>query len=439
MTVLVAPYVAEARRVAAARRAGEPEWVTRARCEGLEQFQELGFPTSRDEDWRFTSVAPIAAGGFRAAANGASSFDPRRLEPFEWPGELAASLVFVNGRHAPGASTIGRLPPGVRVESLAQALATRPDGVGARLTRLAAAGRTAFTALNTAFLGDGAFVFVPDSTLVAAPIHLVFVSVGEGTRTMAHPRVLAVMGAGSQASIVESYVAVDAERYFTNAVTEATVGENARLNHYKIQRESATSFHVGALYVRAARNANVACHSVALGGSLVRNDVHVVLDGEGATGTLNGLYLGDGARLVDNHTTLDHARPHCGSREVYKGILAGQARGVFNGKVIVRPGAQKTDARQTNKALLLSEEAQINTKPQLEIFADDVKCTHGAAVGQVDEEAIFYLRARGLSEPQARHLLIRGFAGDVLNQMPLEALRARIDQDLALWLSGGPA
>src|SRR5690349_6391462 len=238
---------------------------------------------------------------------------------------------------------------------------------------------------------------------------------------MAHPRVLVAAGASSQATIVESYGGVGAS-YWTNAVSEISADENATVHDHKVQRERVDSFHVGSTYVRAAKDANVLSHSISLGGALVRNDINVVLDGEGAGCTLNGLYLSDGSRLVDNHTSIDHARAHCASREVYKGILADRARAVFNGKIIVRPDAQKTDAKQTNKALLLSEDAQINTKPQLEIFANDVKCTHGAAIGQMDDEAIFYLRARGLDERQARRLLIRAFAGDVLSQMALAPL-----------------
>jgi Fe-S cluster assembly protein SufD len=238
------------------------------------------------------------------------------------------------------------------------------------------------------------------------------------------------MGAGSRASIVESYSGTHSSTYFTNTVTELFAGEGAIVDHYKLQQESGASAHIGAMYVRAARNSNVTCHSISLGGSLVRNDVFVVLDGEGAECTLNGLYFGDGRMLVDNHTSIDHARPHCASREVYKGILAGHARAVFNGKIIVRPDAQKTDAKQTNKALLLSEDAQINTKPQLEIFANDVKCTHGAAIGQMDEDAIFYLRARGLGEAEARRILIQAFAGDVLSRIPLGTLGAHLDREL---------
>jgi Fe-S cluster assembly protein SufD len=446
MPAIVDSYVTEAERFGAARRRTDPEWLTRARRDALARFQTLGFPTLHDEDWRFTSVARIADAHFALANNDVSSFEPDDLAPFQWRGNLAATLVFVNGRYVAAASDDARLPAGVRVESLARAL-TGPAGDGPRvrhdadlhahLTGVAPADRHAFTALNTAFLVDGAFIHVPESTIVDAPIHLLFASVGGEHQAMTHPRVLVVMGANSQASIVESYVSSWSDRYFTNTVTEVTAAENAALHHYKVQRESLESFHIGAIYVRAARDAHVFCHSISLGGSLARNDTNVVLDGEGGACTLNGIYLADGARLVDNHTTIDHARPHCDSREVYKGVLANHGRAVFNGKIIVRPDAQKTDAKQTNKALLLSEDAQINTKPQLEIFANDVKCTHGAAVGQMDDEAIFYLRARGLSESQARHLLIRAFVGDVLNQMPLEPLRARIGDELARRLPEG--
>jgi len=430
MLAVIDSYLAEAERIGAERRR-DPAWVARIRREGLERFHALGFPTTRDEEWRFTSVAPIAEGRFALAEDGALSARRDDLAPFEWRGDLAATLVFVNGRYAEAISNAGRLPRGVRVESLAAALPRPTTELEAHLNRVAIGDRQAFTALNAAFLVDGAFVHVPASTIVEAPIHLLFLSTGEAQPTMAHPRVLVVLDTNSQATIVETYGGgAGAHGYFTNAVTEVVTGENAILNHYKVQRENPSAFHVGAMNLRAAKNAHVACHSISLGGALVRNDVMAVLDGEGAGCTLNGLYLSDGTRLVDNHTTIDHAQPHCGSREIYKGILAGRARAVFNGKIVVRPDAQKTDAKQTNKALLLSEEAQIHTKPQLEIFANDVKCTHGAAIGQMDDEAIFYLRSRGLSEHEARHVLIRAFAGDVLNQMPLEPLRLCIDAEL---------
>lgn len=433
MAVVLDSFVGEAERLASSKPAAEPAWMARRRRDALVRFQDLGFPTIRDEEWRFTNVAPIAEGQFALARNGAASLTARELGPFTLSG-AATTLVFVNGRYAPSASTLGRLPEGVQVSSFTEA--SLPE-FEAQLGGIAGVDSQAFSALNTAFLSDGAFIHVAPSTVVEAPIQVLFVTVGEGTPTMSHPRLLVVIEASSQASIVESHAAIGAGRYFTNAVTEIVAAENATLNHYRVQRDSSASYHVGGVFTRAARNAHVASHSIALGGAIVRNDVTMVLDGEGGFGTLNGLYLGDGTRLVDNHTTIDHAQPHCGSREIYKGILGGHAKAVFNGRIIVRQDAQKTDARQTNKALLLSEDAQINTKPQLEIFADDVKCTHGAAVGQMDDDAIFYLRARGVGADEARRILVHAFAGDVLNQMPLESLRVQITQELSRLLPEG--
>ena len=295
-------------------------------------------------------------------------------------------------------------------------------------------------ALNTAFFADGAYVNIPARTILEKPIHLQFISSGgAGVSSLndprphligAHPRVLIVMGEQSQAAVVESYAGPAGSEYFTNVVTEVVMHEQAVLDHYKLQHESNQAFHIGAIYVKAARSANCSSHSISLGGALVRNDVVAVLGGEGGHCTLNGLYLVDGHRHVDNHTTIDHAMPNCDSREIYKGILADKARGVFNGKIIVRPDAQKTDAKQTNRALLLSEDAQINSKPELEIFANDVKCTHGAAVGQLDKDAVFYLRSRGIGLVEARHLLIHAFAGDVLNRLPILAVRKGVEDVL---------
>ena len=436
MATMIDSYVAEAERAASAGRQADPAWLTETRRHALERFTALGFPTTREEEWRFTSLAPIAERRFVLAKNGASALRPQDLDPLRLPGTTAATLVFANGRYVPAASDIRGLPPGVRIDSLGVAMSQPANAIEKHLTRAASADRHAFTALNTAFLLDGAFLSVPDGIQVETPIQFVFVASGDEPETLAHPRVLVVMGAGSKASIVESYGGAHASPYFTNTVTELFAGEDATLNHYKLQQESAACAHIGAMYVRAARNSTVTCHSISLGGSLVRNEVIVVMDGEGAECTLNGLYFGDGRTLVDNHTTIDHARPHCASREVYKGILADHARAVFNGKIIVRPDAQKTDAKQTNKALLLSEDAQINTKPELEIFANDVKCTHGAAIGQMDEEAIFYLRARGFGEHEARRMLIQAFAGDVLSRIPIGTLGARLDQELMRRLPG---
>jgi Fe-S cluster assembly protein SufD len=414
------------------RRGSAPSWLVEARREALDRFLARGFPTPRDEEWRFTSVAPIAAEPFELAgasgvpAGGASG--GLRAPAYE--------LVFVNGRHAPSLSSADGLPEGVRLDSLAAALASggAPDE---RLTRVAAIEGQPFAALNTAFLTDGAFISIAPGTVLERPIHVRFLSApaAGGPPIVAHPRVFAAAGRDSRVSIVETYAGPGEGRSFTNAVTEIVVDEGAVVDHYTRQLQGPAAFHVGALHVRAARGAQVSSHSIGLGGGLVRNDVVAVLDGEGAGCTLDGLYLADGERLVDNHTTIDHARPHCGSRELYKGILAGRARGVFNGKVIVRPDAQQTDARQTNRALLLSDAARINSKPQLEIFANDVKCTHGAAIGQLDEEAVFYLRSRGLSGAEARRVLVRAFAAEVIGRMPLEAVRADTEAALASHLA----
>lgn len=437
MAQTLGQYASEYARVRQPGAGSDAAWLSEMREDALDRFLSLGFPTTRDEEWRFTSVAPIAEQAF--VLTGDPTPDVKRVDvaPFRLQGILRAEVVFVNGRYVPALSNVGALPPGARVESLASSLSARADEMEPYLARLAPFERQAFTALNTAFLADGAYVRIPAHTILEEPIHVLFLSTGEaGDRpTMSHPRLLVVMGDDSQASIVESYASPDGGRYLTNAVTEIVVGENAVLAHYKVQRDSTQAYHVGTMHVRAQRNANVTSHAINLGGALARNDVLAVLDGEGVECTLYGLYLANERRHVDNHTTIDHAKPHCGSREVYKGILADRARGVFNGKIIVRPDAQKTDAKQTNRALLLSEDAQINTKPQLEIFANDVKCTHGAAVGQLDDEAVFYLRARGLGDADARHLLIHAFAADVLNRMTLEPVRNSTEKVLLKQLS----
>ena len=423
-------YAAEWERARQQRTLTSGASVEGVREDAWHRFRSLGFPTTRDEEWRFTSVVPIAEGRFTLAAPLTANPRDVQVGSFRYPGNVASELVFVDGHYVPALSRLDGLPPGTRVESLSAALAADPSAVDQYLARIAPFERHAFVALNTAFLDVGAFIQVPPRVALRHPIHLLFLSANPSGRpsTMVHPRVLAVVGANSQCSIVETYAGPAGARYFTNAVTEIVVGENAVLQHYTLQHESPEAAHVHAIQLQAERSAACSLRSISAGGALVRNDVVAVLNGEGIECTLNGLYLADAQRLVDNHTTIDHARPHCGSREIYKGILADRARGVFNGKIIVRPDAQKTDAKQTNRALLLSEDAQINTKPQLEIFANDVKCTHGAAVGQLDDEALFYLRSRGLSDHDARHLLIHAFAADVLSRLPLEAIRAGVER-----------
>jgi Fe-S cluster assembly protein SufD len=426
---LLEQYIVEWQRMARVQRFEADPSLNAMREEALHRFLSLGFPTTREEEWRRTSVTPIAERRFTLAPAPAGVTD-LEVAPLRLPPLPAAELVFVNGRYVAEYSRWGTLPPKVQVGSLIGRF--RQDDVRSHLAHIAPFDRHPFVALNTAFLNDGVYVALAAKTIVHEPIHLMFVSTAgaDGATLMSHPRALIVLGANSQASIVETYVGPTGAEYLTNAVTEIALGANAVLDHHRLQYEGRDAYHVGTVQVQAQRDATYASYSINLGGSLVRNDLVVVLDGEGGDCVLNGLYTVDAHRFVDNHTTIDHARAHCGSRETYKGILADHARGVFNGKIIVRPDAQKTDAKQTNRALLLSEDAQIDTKPQLEIFANDVKCTHGAAVGQLDEEALFYLRSRGLSDRQARRVLIHAFAADVLNRVPLEAVRAGAEDRL---------
>jgi Fe-S cluster assembly protein SufD len=321
------------------------------------------------------------------------------------------------------------LGKGVLATSLGQALATDPGLVDPYFTRCACFDTQAFVALNTAFTEDGAFLHIPANAVVPEPVHILYLTTA-GARAVTHPRTIIVAGDNSQARIIESYGGHDGDRYLTNAVTEVVVGENANIEHYRVQREGHHACHVSSTYVFLERSGVFAQQAFTFGGALVRNDVNASLGAEGITCTLNGLYLANGTRLVGNFTSIDHAKPHCESHEVYKGMLDGQARAVFNGKIFVRPQAQKTDAKQTNQVLLLSDDATINTKPQLEIFADDVKCTHGATVGQLDDTALFYLRARGIGHQQARAMLVHAFASDVIDRVKIEPLRESLEETL---------
>jgi Fe-S cluster assembly protein SufD len=407
-----------------------PTWLQGMRTQASDKFAQLGFPTRRNEEWRFTNVTAIAETPFRQPTVAGSTLTVEGLAPFTYEGLLGTRLVFVNGHYQPALSQREGLPVGVTVSPLAEALSTQPELIERHLARYAQFQNEAFVALNTASLGDGAFVHIPHGVVVDEPIHLLFVSTTDGAPTVSHPRTLILAGENSQSTIIENYAGPADQVYFTNAVTEVVAEENAVVDHYKVQRESAQAYHVATMQVQMHRAANFSSHSIGFGGKLVRNDANAVLAGEGCECTLNGLYMANERQLVDNHTSIDHAMPHCNSHEVYKGILDGHARGVFNGKIFVRLDAQKTDAKQTNKTLLLSKDAQINTKPQLEIFADDVRCTHGATIGQLSADALFYLRARGIPQDQARALLTYAFASDVVSRIKVDAVRAQLDHAL---------
>ena len=417
----ISHYAAEYRR-SVDQGGPQPRWVSQARENAIAQFERLGFPTTRIEQWRFTSVAPIAERTFALATGGATSTTRRTVQPLSGP---IAHAVCVNGRFDAKLSNVTELPRGVQLVSLEAAIAANPVLVEPYVARLSLTQTNAFTSLNTAFLRDGVALIVPAGVVVERPIEVTFLSVSENGDSVSHPRLLIVAGEGSQVTVLERYVGTGAA--FTNAVGEVWIGASAVVDHYKLQEEPADSFHIATMFVHCGRSGNFSSHSLTFGGRLVRNEVIATLDGEGIDCTLNGLYVGRATQLIDNHTTIDHAMPHCGSHEVYKGILAEQSRGVFNGKIIVRPDAQKTDAKQTNKALLLSDEANINSKPELEIFANDVKCTHGAAIGQLDDAATFYLRSRGLGVSEARAMLVHAFAGDILNRVKIAPVREYLE------------
>ncbi len=404
-----------------------PSWVQKIRQAAISRFAELGFPTTRDEEWKYTSVDPIAQVGFRLAKYGLDGITTKALAPVTLGESASVQLVFVNGRYSRELSSLRSLPEGVKVESLATALKTDPAWMEPHLTRYASYQDHAFAALNTAFMEDGAFVYLPKGKVVEKPIHLLFVSILYGESAILHPRNLIIAGSNSQATIIESYIGLENSVYFTNAVTELIAGENAVIDHYKLELESEEAFHIATLQGHLDRSSNFLSYSIALGGALVRNDVNAVLAGEGVECALNGLSLVSGRQHVDNHTRIDHVKPHGSSRELYKSILDGRSTGVFNGKIYVHKLAQKTDARQMNKNLLLSEDAVIDTKPQLEIYADDVKCTHGSTIGQLDQDSLFYLRSRGIDPEAARSLLTYAFANEIISYMKVELIRARLE------------
>lgn len=409
--------------------AQEPTWVTAARKTAMARFAELGFPTLKDEDWRFTNVAPIAKLPFRPALELAQhGLTPDTLTRYAFAGLRGTRLVFVNGHFSPELSSLAPQPEGVKISSLKQALLSDAALVEEHLFRHARTDDSAFAALNTAFFQDGALIFVPADKAVTQPVHLLFVSTGKENGAAAHPRNLIVAERGSQVTVIESYVSLTDAASVTNTVTELIAGDNAVVEHVKFQDESPHAFHIAGLAAHFGRASNVVSHSLALGAKLSRTNIHANLVGEGLECILNGLYLTRGDQLADHHMIVEHAQPHCASHEYFNGILADKSKGVFHGRILVRPGAQKTDAKQTNKNLLLSDDATADTKPQLEIYADDVKCTHGATVGQLDDQSIFYLRTRGIGLETARRMLIHAFAGEIIERVRNEAIREELDK-----------
>ena len=393
----------------------------------MERFGALGFPTTRMEEWRFTNVKPIADANFNLAPS-VNGVGDSALERYAYPD--CHQLVMVNGRFSAELSQLGDLPAGVVVCGLEEALELHPETVDAHLGRYAKFEEHAFVALNTALYRDGAFVWVPRGVVLDKPVNLVLLGRSEGEPSAFFPRTLVVAEESSQLTLIEQHASVGDGTYFTCPVTEIVTGANAVVDHYKLQRESIEALHVATLQMWQDRDSNFRSHSISWGGGVVRNDVNAVLDGEGCEATLNGLYMAEGKQVVDNHMRVEHVKPHCDSHELYKGILEGRSRAVFSGRIYVHRGAQKTDAKQTNRNLLLSDEALCNSHPQLEIFADDVRCTHGSTVGQLDREAVFYLRSRGIGEEAARSLLTYAFAADIVERIRVAPVRQDLEEFL---------
>ncbi len=414
------------------RDASVPAWLGELRRSALEQFARAGFPTRRLEEWRFTDVTAVARTPFVLADPSHNPVAIEHAQTFGFGAEALVELVFVNGHYKPQLSRLGKLPAGAMAMSLHDAVASDEPNVRAHLARHADVTYDPFVALNTAFIRDGLYVFLPRGTTLDRPLHVVFVTAaGDGEPAVTHPRVLIVAEENVEAQIVETYAGEVTAAYLTNAVTEFVIGADSRIDHCKMQQESVAATHVATTRVHLAGRARFVSQSATLGGLLTRNDVGVTLAGEYADATINGLVLLDGTRHCDNHTLLDHAAANCPSHELYKHVLAGRSTGVFKGKILVRKDSQKTDSKQTSKTLLLSDEAVMNSMPALEIYADDVKCTHGSTTGPMDEEQIFYLRSRGVDADAARHLMTYAFAADITRRIRVAPVRARIENFMA--------
>jgi Fe-S cluster assembly protein SufD len=407
----------------------DPAWLAPLRQAGMASFAEQGIPTTRQEDWRYTNVASIAALPLEAARTAAVNGAESKLlgeAPFaKLPG---ARLVFVNGFFAPKLSRSASLPQGARVENLSAALAKDSALIEQHLGKYAVTRDNAFAALNQGLFAEGAFIFVPDNVEIAEPVQVVYISSAKQNGETSQPRNLFIAGANSKVTIIESYLSASKAAYFTNAVTEIVAGDNASVEHVKLQDEAAGAFHMATIAGEFGRASNVNVHSFALGAKISRNNIRTKLAGEHLECILNGLYLTRDEQVADHHMVVEHAQPHCASHEYFNGILDDKSRGVFHGRIYVHPLAQKTDAKQTNKNLLLSDDATADTKPQLEIYADDVKCTHGATIGQLNPESIFYLRARGIPKKTARCMLIHAFAGEIVERVKCAPVREELNQ-----------
>lgn len=403
-----------------------PDWMHEIRESAIDSFRAKGFPTRRHEDWKYTDIRPIVKRNFVTARPDKLDLQQVDAERYSFGESNCYELVFINGSFTHSRSNITE-GEAVAIIPMAEALKNGSSHIRNLFDKVIEKDKNAFDALNSAFIADGAYIYLPDNTSLEKPVHLLFLGSRQPQPRVSNIRNMVILGENSRATIIETYAGVEDAEYFTNTVTECSSGRGAVLEHYKLQQESLKGFHVGSLRASLKKNSRLVSHSISLGGSLVRNNIDADLVEEGAGIIMNGLYIAGGKQHVDNHTSVNHRVPHTSSQENYRGVLNGHARGVFNGRVVVHKQAQKTDAHQSNANLLLSNDAEVDTKPELEIYADDVKCSHGATIGQLDENMLFYLRSRAIDEETARSLLTFAFAEDVVNRIRFEPVRERLE------------
>lgn len=400
-------------------------WLELVRSSALDRFEQLGFPSVKEEDWKYTNLASLAKEEFVPVTSGYG--EVREVDRLAYPETAETNLVVVDGFLREDLSSKTGLGDVVAVDLLSAVEDARYNKLVRKyLARNAGYHNNGLTALNTAFLQSGVFLWIPKNVKLDGPLQITFVAKAPNRANF--PRLLVVAEENSSATLIESFVSSDGITYFTNAIAEIVLKDGAQLEHYRLQRESNNAYHVSTTSAELGRASRYDTTSINLGAQLARHDISVVMDHEGAETSVDGLYMAGSNQHTDTHSVIDHKQPHCTSHQLYKGILDGNGRAVFNGKIFVREGAQKTDAQQTNKNLLLSEKARVDTKPQLEIYADDVKCAHGAAVGQIDQEALFYLETRGISPELGRSLLTYGFAEEVIGKIKIESIRTQLDE-----------
>ena len=399
----------------------------KVREEAIGKFAELTFPTQKDEEWKYTNISPILKHNF-SPLSFKGNVSSEIISKFLFDEMEHSLLVFVNGVYDRLFSKLIDIPEGVEFGSLAEAISANHPVIEKHFGKYAGTEKNYFTSLSTAFTSDGAIVYVPDSKIVDEPVHIIFYTTTANEKILTQPRNLFVAGKNSKVSIIEHYVSDEENIYFTNTVTEFVVGENAIVDHIKLQEESVKAFHIARMEVAQQRSSNFSSHLISHGAAISRNDFNAEFKDESSECMLNGLFMINGEQLFDAHTMIDHAKTHCSSHEHYKGILQDKSKGVFNGKVMVRQDAQKTNAFQQNNTILLSDDAVMNTKPQLEIFADDVKCSHGATIGKLNDEAKFYLKSRGIGEESATAILLHAFASDVITSIKIPALRNYLEE-----------